>query len=131
MKLFDLGLDEIAAVLGVLGALFGAVLWLIRAGSQIKTDFASRSELDEIDARLTEVEGKIGNIPTHADLQRVAERVGGVEQQIGALLAQLRSLSDMVTLHANHASQQMQRVERQVGILLQHELDKERRGTPE
>ena len=129
MKLFGLEIGEIGAVLGALGALFGGLLWLIRAG--LKTDFASRSEVKDIDARLAEVEGRIGNIPTHADLQRVAERVGGVEQQIGALLAQLRSLSEMVTLHANHASQQMQRVERQVGILLQHELDKERRGAPE
>jgi hypothetical protein len=83
MKIFGLEIGEIGAVLGALGALFGGLLWLIRAG--LKTDFASRSEVKDIDARLAEVEGRIpGAGEPEADSQGEASfrGVAGQEQAV-------------------------------------------------
>jgi Protein of unknown function (DUF2730) len=120
------GLDwgEIATVIGIFITAGGGAYWVLHA--RLARDFAAKQEVAKIDGRLGEVEGKLNSIPTHADLQRVADRVGAVESRMSGLQSELTALRDLMTISTRHTSETMSRIERQLTVLLQHELAKEK-----
>jgi len=124
MTILGLDFGEIAALFGAFLTAGGAAYWVLRA--RLARDFAARDTVDEIDGRLGEVEGKLNSIPTHADLQRVADRVGAVESRMTGLQSELQALRDLMTISTRHTGETMSRIERQLTVLLQHELQKEK-----
>jgi hypothetical protein len=101
----------VAAIVTVAGAAIGLVVWLLRA--RLQGDFASRSDVAQLGERLDDVDARLSRMPTHLDVQQINARLGAVEAGFAAIAARVDGVREGVT-----------RVERDLGLLIQHELGK-------
>lgn len=107
----NIGIGDIATWLGAAVTVGGLVIAWVRF--QLSDVFAARGDITALVSRVEKIETKIGNVPTHDDLRRIADRLGVIENGFSELGAELRGMRDGV-----------RRVENDLRLLLQHELSK-------
>lgn len=94
----------IATVTMLLGGLLLAFLRFKLAG-----DFAKASDVTALSGRLTAMEQRLTQMPSHDDLRALQSRVGGLEREVAVVGEKVSGLGQI-----------MVRVEHQVNLVSQH-----------
>jgi hypothetical protein len=102
---------KLAAIVALAGTLAGFIVWLLRA--RLQGDFASRGDVTALGERMDAIEARLATVPTHHDVQQINHRLSVVESGVAGLGARVDGVREGVS-----------RVERDLGLLLQHELGK-------
>lgn len=100
-----LALLTIATVSG--GLVIAWVKW------RLSGDFAGRADIAAMNERLDTMDAKLRTVPTHDDVRRLSERLSHMEANVASIGADVRGLRDGIS-----------RVERDLHLLVQHELNK-------
>jgi hypothetical protein len=103
--------SAVAAIITVATAAAGLVVWLLRA--RLAGDFASRADVAQLGERMDEIDQRLSRMPTHNDVQQINARLSAVESGFAAIGARVDGVREGVA-----------RVERDLGLLIQHELGK-------
>ena len=111
----DMHLRDIVTLLTAACIVAGLAIAWIRW--RLSDTFASKKDVAHVGDRLDEIEARLKDVPTHADVGRLAERISAVEANVAAVGEQIRGVRDGVA-----------RVERDLHLLLQHELAKSKAG---
>lgn len=101
----------VAAIFGLAATVAGFVVWLLRA--RFAGDFASRGDVAGLGERMEKIEARLRDTPTHDDVRGIAQRLAAVEVGFANTSAEVRGVRDAVG-----------RVERDLHLLIQHELGK-------
>lgn len=59
---------------------------------------AVKDEFDDIKTRVTTIEGKLENAPTHRDLSKVYDRLNDVAEDLSSVSGQMRALSNQLSM---------------------------------
>jgi hypothetical protein len=98
---------DLAWIVAVGVALGGLLLAFLRF--KLAGDFAKAADLVVLSGRLTAMEQRLTQMPSHDDLRALQGRVGGLETQVAVVGEKLTGLSQI-----------MVRVEHQVNLVSQH-----------
>lgn len=101
----------IGAIVATVVTATAFVVWLLRA--RLQGDFASRGDVVQLGERMDTIDARLRSVPTHADVQQINARLMTVESGFAAIGARVDGVREGVS-----------RVERDLGLLLQHELNK-------
>lgn len=124
MKVLGYDVGEIAVIVGLLSSGAGAMWVVLR--TKLGIDFASKPEIKALDGRVGAVEARLASLPTHADLSKLSDRLSSVESAMQVHTAELRGFRQVMDAEMRNNRDLMDRVDRRVGMLFRHELDKER-----
>jgi hypothetical protein len=102
----------VSAIAGLVVMLAGFVVWLLRA--RFAGDFASRADVAGLRQSVDSIERRLGDTPTHEDVRGLVQRLTAVEAASGIVSAEVRAVREGVS-----------RVERDLHLLIQHELGKQ------
>ena len=101
----------VGAIVGLVVTLAGFCVWLLRA--RFSGDFASRADVAGLGERMDGIERRLRDTPTHEDVRALGARLAAVESASAAVSAEVRGVREGVA-----------RVERDLHLLIQHELGK-------
>ena len=124
MNALDFSLADVATVLGLVAS-GGAGVWAVLR-TKLGMDFASRGSVVALDARVDAVESRLSVLPNAADMARLSERVAAVERSVLVGNSELSGIRQLLESEYRNTGDKLGRMERQVGMLFQHELSKEK-----
>lgn len=113
MNLPETWLRDLVLLLSAAGVIGGVVIAWIRL--RLSGDFAGKADITALGAKINELEAKLSSVPTHDDVRRLGDRLSAMETGVASIGAEVRGMRDGIN-----------RVERDLNILLQHELNKQR-----
>ena len=103
------------AIVSVGSAISGSAALVIR--HTLRATFATVGQVGSLSMRLTDVEKRLEQMPTHQDIAGLGTRLGAVEQGVAVARAEIGGVRDGVS-----------RVEHMMGLLIKAGLDKEKVG---
>jgi hypothetical protein len=103
--------SAVAAIAGLVVMLAGFAVWLLRA--RFAGDFASRADVAGLRESVDGIERRLRDTPTHEDVRALGTRLAAVEAASATVSAEVRGVREGVS-----------RVERDLHLLIQHELGK-------
>lgn len=112
----EFGWRDVAALIAAATVIGGLVIAWVKW--RLSGDFASKGDIAGLSDRIKHVESTLIEVPKHEDLRRLGDRLTGVETNVAAMGADLRGVRDGIS-----------RMERDVHLLLQHELRKTEGGS--
>lgn len=86
---------------------------------RLSGDFAGKSDIAALGGKISELEAKLNAVPTHDDVRRMGERLSALEIGVTSVGAEVRGMREGIS-----------RVERDLHLLLQHELNKQKVTAP-
>lgn len=116
MNLPETWLRDLVLLLSAAGVIGGVVITWIRV--RLSGDFAGKADISSLSGKINELEGKLSSMPTHEDVRRLGDRLSVLETGVASVGGEVRAMRDGIS-----------RVERDLNILLQHELSKQRPGS--
>ena len=102
---------DIVALLTAATIIGGLVIAWVRW--QLAGHFAGKADISGLRSRMDEIEQQLRGVPTHEDVRRLSERISAVERGVEVVGAELRGVREGI-----------QRLERDLHLLVQHELAK-------
>lgn len=112
--MFGIGITDVATWLGAGVTIGGIVIAWVRW--QLSGAFGSRDDITALAARISNMEAKLANVPTHDDVRQLGQRIGAVEREISVVAADVRGIRE-----GNG------RIEHAIRTLYEHELAKARK----
>ena len=85
---------------------------------QLRGDFAGKADIATLGTRMEDIETRLRAVPTHEDVRRISERLGTLESGFASVGGEVRGMREGIA-----------RVERDLHLLLQHELAKGKPAT--
>jgi hypothetical protein len=104
---------DLAWMIGVASLMGGLLLALIRY--KLAGDFAAKSDVVALSTRMTAMEQRLTQMPSHDDLRALQQRVGGLETQVAVVGEKVSGVAAI-----------MVRVEHQLGLVSAHLLQEGR-----
>ncbi|WP_431281645.1 DUF2730 family protein [Humitalea sp. 24SJ18S-53] len=101
---------DLAWMVAVAVALGGLLLAFLRF--KLAGDFAPRADLVLVQGRISIVETRLAQVPSHDDLRGLQARVAGLETGVAVVGEKVNSLGDI-----------MRRVEHQTNLLVTHQIN--------
>lgn len=101
---------DLMPILAVATLLGGIIIAWVKY--RLADAFASRSDQTALSGRVTAMEQRVSAMPTHDDLRGLQQRIGGVEREVA-----------VVGEKVNGATQIIQGVSHQVGLLVHHQIN--------
>jgi hypothetical protein len=98
---------DLAWMIAVCVAVGGALLAFLRF--KLAGDFAKASDVSALNVRLSAMETRLTQMPSHDDLRALQNRVGGLEREVAVVGEKVSGLNQI-----------MVRVEHQVNLVSQH-----------
>ncbi len=98
---------DLAWIVGVMTLLGGLLLAFLRF--KLAGDFAKAADVAALTGRLTAMEQRLTQMPSHDDLRAIQHRVGGLEREVAVVGEKVSGLNQI-----------MVRVEHQVNLVSQH-----------
>jgi hypothetical protein len=93
---------------------------------RLSADFAGKADISGLAKRVDDMEAQLRALPTHADMRALGDRIGAVEGRVAAVESGVATISAEV----RGVREGVGRVERDLHLLLQHELNKGKGAAP-
>lgn len=103
----DFQAKDLAWMVGTATLLGGLVIGFIRW--KLAGDFAAKSDVTALATRMSAMEQRLTQMPSHDDLRALQARVGGLETQVAVVGEKVSGVKDVVV-----------RVEHQLHLVSQH-----------
>ncbi|MDO9499023.1 DUF2730 family protein [Falsiroseomonas sp.] len=113
MNLPETWLRDLVLLLSAAGVIGGVVIAWIRL--RLSGDFAGKADITALGNKINELEAKLNSVPTHDDVRRLGDRLSAMESGLATVGAEVRGMREGIN-----------RVERDLHLLLQHELAKQK-----